>query len=79
MTGIVKHDIRNGGRRFAITGSSDKLVRVWSIEEVYKQAVEAAWGVADPAHPAPASSAHSTHTAAAAEDGQEVLQGKMLC
>ncbi len=63
------------GCRFAITGSSDKLVRLWSIEEVYRQAVEAAWGV--PAPPNPADSAQSTHTAAAAEDGQEVSQGKI--
>lgn len=61
--------------RFAITGSPDKLVRLWSIEEVYKQAVEAAWGASDPAHPTPADSAQSSHTAAVTEDGQEVSQG----
>ena len=66
------------GYRFAITGSSDKLVRLWSIEEVYKQAAKAAWGVHDPAPLTPADSAQSTHTAAVAEDGQEVLQGTPL-
>ena len=61
--------------RFAITGSPDKLVRLWSIEEVYKQAAQAAWGVHEPATLTPADSALSRHTAAIAEDGQEVLQG----
>ena len=64
--------------RFAITGSPDKLVRLWSIEEVYKQAAEAAWGVHDPAHLTPADSVQSSHTAAVAEDGQEVSQGMSL-
>ena len=64
-----------GGYRFAVTGSSDKLVRLWSIEEVYKQAAEAAWGVHDTPHLTAADSAQSSHTAAVAEDGQEVSQG----
>lgn len=62
--------------RFAITGSSDKLVRMWSIEEVYRQAVEAAWGVPTLTHASPAESARSSHTAAVPEDGQEVSQGQ---
>jgi len=60
-------------RRFAITGSSDNLIRMWSMEEVYRQAMEAAWGA--PTHATPTDSAQSTHTAAVAEDGQEVSQG----
>lgn len=68
------------GYRFVITGSPDKLVRLWSIEEVYKQAAEAAWGVHDTPHLTPADSAQSSHTAAVAEDGQEVSQGTpLLC
>lgn len=53
-------------------------MRLWSIEEVYKQAAQAAWGVHDPAPLTPADSAQSSHTAALAEDGQEVLQGTPL-
>ena len=59
--------------RFAITGSSDNLIRMWSMEEVYRQAMEAAWGPRP--HATPTDSAHSSHTAAVAEDGQEVSQG----
>ena len=66
------------GYRFAVTGSPDKLVRLWSIEEVYKRAAQAAWGVHDPAPLTPADSAQSSHTKAVAEDGQEVLQGAPL-
>lgn len=61
--------------RFAITGSSDKLVRLWSIEDLYRQAVETAWGAPTRPQPAPADSAQSTRTAAVTEDGQEVSQG----
>lgn len=60
-------------RRFAITGSSDNLIRMWSMEEVYRQAMEAAWGPRT--HATPTDSAQSGHTAAVAEDGQEVSQG----
>lgn len=67
-----------GAYRFAITGSPDKLVRLWSIEEVYKQAAQAAWGMHDPTPLTPADSAQSSHTAAVAEDGHEVLQGTPL-
>lgn len=67
-----------GGYRFAVTGSSDKLVRLWSIEQVYKQAAEATWGLRDTPHLTPADSAQSSHTAAVAEDGQEVSQGTPL-
>ena len=41
---------------------------------MYRQAVEAAWGIPAPSN-TPADSAQSTHTAAVAEDGQEVSQG----
>ncbi|KAL3135302.1 hypothetical protein ABBQ32_007500 [Trebouxia sp. C0010 RCD-2024] len=64
--------------KFAVTGSSDKLVRLWSIEQVYKQAAEATWGLRDTPHLTPADSAQSSHTAAVAEDGQEVSQGTPL-
>ena len=43
------------------------------MEEVYRQAMEAAWGVRT--HATPTDSAQSSHTAAIAEDGQEVSQG----
>ncbi|DBB02245.1 TPA: hypothetical protein ACH3X3_011267 [Trebouxia sp. C0006] len=59
--------------KFAITGSSDNLIRMWSMEEVYRQAMEAAWGPRT--HATPTDSAQSGHTAAVAEDGQEVSQG----
>ncbi len=43
------------------------------MEEVYRQAMEAAWGPRT--HATPTDSAQSSHTAAVAEDGQEVSQG----
>ncbi len=46
---------------------------MWSMEEVYRRAMEAAWGPRT--HATPTDSAHSSHTAAVAEDGQEVSQG----
>ncbi len=46
---------------------------MWSMEEVYRQAMEAAWGART--HATPTDSAQSSHTAAVAEEGQEVSQG----
>lgn len=46
---------------------------MWSMEEVYRQAIQAVWGVRH--HATPTDSAQSSHTAAVAEDGQEVSQG----
>lgn len=64
------------GGRFAMTGASDGLVRLWSLEEVYSQAQEATWGL--PAPSDDAASAHSTCTDAACELGQEVSTGHLL-
>ena len=57
-----------------MTGASDGLVRLWSLEEVYKQAQEATWGL-----PSDSLSAHSTCTDAASHLGQEVTQGQPAC
>lgn len=57
-----------------MTGASDGLVRLWSLEEVYSQAQAATWGL--PCQSTAANSAHSTYTDAACEPGQEVSQGQ---